>query len=199
MLFRLLRDAELHGYVPGVHVVSRGSSVHVSAAAALMCLAATDPVPAWGRAELQQLLRLLHVGDVGVRLYCVTAVWSLAQDRSNRQILYELGTAGILMDLLYVSASPRGCRRGAVGGSSLFGAQTRASEKGVGHTPSDDVNNTVRSFSTHGQQSAAQGSSTTVSRSDIRLIHHFDFSAHGLVRRWRLTGAVSLSTYPLKE
>jgi hypothetical protein len=31
--------------------------------------------------------------------------------------------------------------------------------------------NTVRSFSTHGQQSAAQGSSTTVSRSDIRLIH----------------------------
>jgi hypothetical protein len=28
--------------------------------------------------------------------------------------------------------------------------------------------NTVRSFSTHGQQSAAQGSSTTLSRSDIR-------------------------------
>jgi hypothetical protein len=34
--------------------------------------------------------------------------------------------------------------------------------------------NTVRSFSTHGQQSAAQGSSTTVSRSDIRLTQHFD-------------------------
>jgi hypothetical protein len=30
--------------------------------------------------------------------------------------------------------------------------------------------NAVRSFSTHGQQSAARGSSTTVSRSDIRLI-----------------------------
>jgi hypothetical protein len=44
--------------------------------------------------------------------------------------------------------------------------------------------NTVRSFSTHGQQSAAQGSSATVSRSDIRLIQYFDFSAHGLVRRW---------------
>ena len=41
--------------------------------------------------------------------------------------------------------------------------------------------NTVRSFSTgtHGQQSAAQGSSTTVSRSDIRLIQHLDSSAHG--------------------
>jgi hypothetical protein len=34
--------------------------------------------------------------------------------------------------------------------------------------------NTVRSFSTHGQQSAAKGSSTTVSRSDIRLIQHLD-------------------------
>jgi hypothetical protein len=30
--------------------------------------------------------------------------------------------------------------------------------------------NTVRSFFTHGHQSAAKGSSTTVSRSDIRLI-----------------------------
>jgi hypothetical protein len=39
--------------------------------------------------------------------------------------------------------------------------------------------NMVRSFSTHGQQSAAQGISTTVSRSDIRLIHHLDSSAHG--------------------
>jgi hypothetical protein len=29
--------------------------------------------------------------------------------------------------------------------------------------------NTVRSFSTHGQQSASKGSSTTVSRSDIQL------------------------------
>jgi hypothetical protein len=36
--------------------------------------------------------------------------------------------------------------------------------------------NTVRSFSTHGQQSAAKGSSTTVSRSDIRLIQHLDSS-----------------------
>jgi hypothetical protein len=50
---------------------------------------------------------------------------------------------------------------------------------------------TVRSFSTHGQLSTAQGSSTTVSRIrliDIRLIQHLDSSAHGLVRRWRLIG-----------
>jgi hypothetical protein len=33
--------------------------------------------------------------------------------------------------------------------------------------------NTVRSFSTHGQLSAAQGSSATVARSDIRLINYF--------------------------
>jgi hypothetical protein len=56
--------------------------------------------------------------------------------------------------------------------------------------------NTVRSFSTHGQQSAAKGSSATVSRSDIRIIQHLDSSALGLVRRWLLIGAVSLSTYP---
>jgi hypothetical protein len=48
--------------------------------------------------------------------------------------------------------------------------------------------NMVRSFSTHGHQSAAKGSSATVSRSDIRLIQLFDFSARGLVRRWRLIG-----------
>jgi hypothetical protein len=48
--------------------------------------------------------------------------------------------------------------------------------------------NTVRSFSTHEQRSAAKGSSTTVSRSDIRLIQHLDSSALGLVRRWRLVG-----------
>jgi hypothetical protein len=36
---------------------------------------------------------------------------------------------------------------------------------------------TVRSFSTHGHQSAAKGSLTTVSRFDIRLIQHFDSSA----------------------
>ena len=47
--------------------------------------------------------------------------------------------------------------------------------------------NTVRSFSTHGHLSAAQGSSTTVSRSDIRLIQHLD-SALGLVRRRLLIG-----------
>jgi hypothetical protein len=43
---------------------------------------------------------------------------------------------------------------------------------------------TVRSFSTHGHQSAAKGSLTTVSRSDIRLIQYFDSLAHALVRRW---------------
>jgi hypothetical protein len=59
------------------------------------------------------------------------------------------------------------------------------------HTPSliPTVNgHTVRSFSTHGHLSAAKGSSTTVSRSDIRLIQHFDFSAYGLVRRWLFIG-----------
>jgi hypothetical protein len=35
------------------------------------------------------------------------------------------------------------------------------------------IGNTVRSFSTHGHQSAAKVSSTTVSRSDIRLISTF--------------------------
>jgi hypothetical protein len=35
----------------------------------------------------------------------------------------------------------------------------------------------VRSFPTHGQLSAAQGSPTTVSRSAIRSIQHFDSSA----------------------
>jgi hypothetical protein len=34
----------------------------------------------------------------------------------------------------------------------------------------------------------AKGNSTTVSRSDIRLIQHLDSSAHGLVRMWRLIG-----------
>ena len=33
-----------------------------------------------------------------------------------------------------------------------------------------------------------KGSSTTVSRSDIRLIQHLDSSAHGLFRRWSLIG-----------
>jgi hypothetical protein len=37
--------------------------------------------------------------------------------------------------------------------------------------------NTVRSFSTHGHQSKAKGSSTTVSRDNIRLIQHLDSSA----------------------
>jgi hypothetical protein len=55
--------------------------------------------------------------------------------------------------------------------------------------------NTVRSFSKHGQQSAAQGSSTTVSRSDIRLIQHL-YSAHGLVRRWRLIGYFPIHLLP---
>jgi hypothetical protein len=35
------------------------------------------------------------------------------------------------------------------------------------------IGNTVRSFSTHGHQSAAEGSSSTASRSDIRLILTF--------------------------
>jgi hypothetical protein len=55
---------------------------------------------------------------------------------------------------------------------------------------------TVRSFSTHGQLSAAQGSPTTVSRSDIRLIQHLDSSALGLVRRWLLIGYFLILYYP---
>jgi hypothetical protein len=47
------------------------------------------------------------------------------------------------------------------------------------------LSRTTRSFSTHGQLSAAQGSSTTVSRSDIRLIQ---YSAHGWVRRCLFIG-----------
>jgi hypothetical protein len=54
--------------------------------------------------------------------------------------------------------------------------------------------NTLLSFSTHGQLSAAQGSPTTVSGSDIRLIQHLDFSALGPEMALS-TGAVSLSTY----
>jgi hypothetical protein len=56
--------------------------------------------------------------------------------------------------------------------------------------------NTVRSFSTHGHQSAAQGSPTTVSRSDIRLIQYLDSSALGLVRRWRLIGYFPIHLSP---
>jgi hypothetical protein len=47
--------------------------------------------------------------------------------------------------------------------------------------------NTVRSFSAHGHQSAAKGSSTTVSRSDIRLILTFLFGSDGpeVALNWR--------------
>jgi hypothetical protein len=56
--------------------------------------------------------------------------------------------------------------------------------------------NSVLSFSTHGQQSAAKGSLTTVSRSDIRLLQYFDCSALGLVRRWRLIGYFPIHLLP---
>jgi hypothetical protein len=56
--------------------------------------------------------------------------------------------------------------------------------------------NTVLSFSTHGQQSAAKGSLTTVSRSDIRLIQYVDFSALGLVRRWLSIGCFPIHLLP---
>ena len=45
--------------------------------------------------------------------------------------------------------------------------------------------NTVRSFSTHAQLSAAKGSLTTVLTTLIRLIQHLDSSALGLVRKVR--------------
>ena len=59
--------------------------------------------------------------------------------------------------------------------------------------------NTVRSFSTHGQQSAVKGSSTNVSRSDIRLIQYLDFrlTVHGLIRRWLLSGYLPIHLLPL--
>jgi hypothetical protein len=41
----------------------------------------------------------------------------------------------------------------------------------------------ILQFSTHGQQSAAQGISTIVSRSDIRLIKYLVSAARGLARR----------------
>jgi hypothetical protein len=50
--------------------------------------------------------------------------------------------------------------------------------------------------STHGHQSAAQGSSTTVSRSDIRLIQYLGFSALGLVRRYLYIGYFLILYYP---
>jgi hypothetical protein len=57
--------------------------------------------------------------------------------------------------------------------------------------------NTVRSFYYARTTVRSQGSSTTVSRSGIQLSWHFEYSAHGLVRRGRLTGAVSLTAcYP---
>jgi hypothetical protein len=56
--------------------------------------------------------------------------------------------------------------------------------------------NTVRSFSTHGQHPAAKGSSTTVARSDIRLIQYLDSSARGLVRRWLLIGYFPIHLFP---
>jgi hypothetical protein len=107
MLLETLRDAEAQGHAPNVDSatgavsLTRSATVHTSTTAALMCMAATDPVPTWGRDELQQLLRLMGLGNPTVKLYCLTAVWSLAQDASNRKTLYELGTAGILMDSLY--------------------------------------------------------------------------------------------------
>ena len=58
----------------------------------------------------------------------------------------------------------------------------------------------MRSFATQlAQQFAARGSSTPVSRSDIRLIQHLDSSAHGLVRRWRLIGYFPIHLFPPAE
>jgi hypothetical protein len=50
------------------------------------------------------------------------------------------------------------------------------SQVGVGHP---NLNSFSSQLLSHGQQSTAQGSSTTVSRSDIRLIQHF-----GLLGSW---------------
>jgi hypothetical protein len=66
-------------------------------------------------------------------------------------------------------------------------------------SPKPTVNgNKVRSFPTHGQQSAAQGSLTTVSlwhpiNSTFRLF------AHGLVRRWLLIGYFPIHVLPPKR
>jgi hypothetical protein len=50
-----------------------------------------------------------------------------------------------------------------------------------------------QSFSTHAHLSAAQGSSTTVSNSDIQYL---DSSAHGLARRWLLIGYFPIHLLP---
>ena len=54
--------------------------------------------------------------------------------------------------------------------------------------------NTVRSFNYARTTVRSQGGSSTVSRSDIRLIQHLDLSAHGLVRRGR--SKLALFPYP---
>jgi hypothetical protein len=64
----------------------------------------------------------------------------------------------------------------------------------VGGSPCTAVTPDLTSL--RGQQSAAKGSSTTVSRSDIRLIQHLDSSAHGLVWRWRLIGYFPIHLVP---
>jgi hypothetical protein len=69
----------------------------------------------------------------------------------------------------------------SVKATALVRVETRTPNTTLSLIPTVD-GNTVRSFSPHGQLSAAQGSSTTVSRSDIRLIQHLDFSAQGSVR-----------------
>jgi hypothetical protein len=75
--------------------------------------------------------------------------------------------------LTYLSLAPHGLEASLItGGLSPVAAPSLA--------PSlvPTVNgNAVRSFSTHGQQSAAKGSSTTVSRSDTRLIQYLESSA----------------------
>ena len=52
------------------------------------------------------------------------------------------------------------------------------------------------SLRTNNNPQAAQGRSTTVSRSDVRFIQHLDSSAHGLVRRRLLIGHFPIHLFP---
>ena len=75
--------------------------------------------------------------------------------------LHRPGPARILLAQLVCTADAQGARR-------LLEAHASR-----GTAPSLTPSRTVHSFSTHGHRSAAKGSSTTVSRSDIRLILTF--------------------------
>jgi hypothetical protein len=99
----------------------------------------------------------------------------------------HLGADGQVHVRLRLRVDARAQRRVAHRVDGVAGMRLRAS------TPPTVNGDTLRSFSTHGQQSAAKGSSTIASRADIRLIKHLDSLALGLVRRW-----LSIGYFPIQ-